>query len=153
MNYNKSAIGLISELRQSESFGENYNHLLNFQGSNPVLNYFVKDIADYFNKILVECNELTSFQNLILNNIFIVFNEIQKTIDPERLSSFEYKFNSDDELVLFRNTNKGLINIIISADECFAFSFIPKNPVDQKSLLFYEEDFKDYEGLAYNFFS
>ncbi len=153
MSVNTSALGLISQLKQSELFGEAYGHLLDFEGSNPVLDYFVKDVATLLNKILMECNNITSFQRDILHKIFVAFNDIRTKIDPKRLASFEYAFNDDSELLLFRNTQKGLTNIIINPDECFAFSFIPKNPDNKKSLTFYEEDYQDFEGLAYQFFS
>jgi hypothetical protein len=153
MNENTKAIGLISELNQSELLGENYRALFNFKGSAPVLDYFVKDVEALLNKILMECNKISVFQVQTLYNIFEAFNDIRTKIDPNRLSSFEYSFNSDDELVLFRNTNKGLTNIIINTDECFAFSFIPKDLLQKKSLNFYYEDFNDFEGMAYQFFS
>lgn len=153
MTDNRSALGLISELKQSELFGDKYESFLNFKGSNPVLNYFVKDVADLLNKILLECNDITGFQVEILQRVFVAFNEIRAKIDPKRLSSFEYVLNDDDELVLFRNTERGLTNLIINPDECFAFSYIPKNPENKKSLNFYDENFNDFEGLTYKFFS
>jgi hypothetical protein len=153
MKDNTSALGLLSELKQSELLGDAYGHILDFEGSSPALDYFVKDVAALLNKILMECNSITGFQVDILHKIFVAFNDIRTKIDPKRLSSFEYCFNDDDELVLFRNTDKGLTNIIINPDECFAFSFIPKNPENQKSLTFYDADYQDFEGLAYRFFS
>jgi hypothetical protein len=153
MNNNISALGLISELEQSELFGEGYGLILDFEGSSPVLGYFVKDVGELLNKILMGCNRINDFQIEKLHKIFMAFNDIRTKIDPRRLASFEYAFNNDDELVLFRNTDKGLINIIIDPDECLAFSFIPRNPDDQKSLTFYDEDYQDFEGLAYRFFS
>jgi hypothetical protein len=152
MNENTSALGLMSQLKQSQLFGDNYGDFFNFEGPNPILDYFVKDIAEYFDKILMECNTLTGFQVDILHKIFTAFNIIAKKIDPNRLS-FEFAFNGDSELVLFRNTGTKLINLILNPDECFAFSSIPKNPNNPKSLIFYDEDFDDFERLAYEFFS
>ena len=88
----------------------------------------------------------------MLNKIFDEFNNIRLTIDPNRLKSFQHNFTNDKELLLFRTTKRGLINIIINSDECIAFSFIPNNNDEQRKLYFiYEEG--DFEKLAYDFFS
>jgi hypothetical protein len=153
MKNTTNGIGFMSELEQSKVFGDQYEEILKTDGSPPALGYFVKDVEELLNNILLKCNNISNFQILVLHGFFIAFNHIRRTIDPIRLESFESTFNGDDELVLFRNTDKGIINIIINPDECFAFSFIPKNPDDQKSLTFYDEDYQDFEGLAYRFFS
>jgi len=145
-------IASTTELEQSETFGLYYEKSFNLKPSSQSFSNFMTDVAELLNQILASF-ELTEYQKEILQNFFIAFNDIRVKIDPNRLKSFKYEFNNDDELVLNRNTEKGIINIIINPNECFAFSVIPKDFHIRKSLDFYYEDFKDFEALAYKFFS
>lgn len=88
---------------------------------------------------------MTKFQTRVLSKLS---NKIKETCPGFKI---EPSLNSDSELVLFRNTDKGLTNIIINPYEWFAFSFIPKNHNIKKSLTFYEEDYEDIQGLVNKF--
>ena len=143
-----------TELEQSEFFKEEYEKSFDLKPGSQLFSDFTefRDVAELLNQISVSYH-LTEYQRGVLQKFFIGFDAIRTIIDPQRLKSFDHGFNDDDELVLFRYTNKGLVNIIINPDECFALSFIPKSPNNAKSLTFYEEDYTDFEGIAYQFFS
>lgn len=155
MEENLDYIGLKTHLEQSEIFKRYYENAFDLKPKSQILSRFTayRDIPELLNQILAVSENLTDFQKTILENFFIAFDDIRAKIDPNRLKSFKYDFNSDEELVLHRNTEKGLTNIIINPDECFAFSFIPKNHEIPKSLTFHDENYEDFEGLAYRFFS
>ena len=86
----------------------------------------------------------TSYQTDILN---CFLNSVNKN------QSFEILINGDDELVLFRNTEEVLTNLIINPNECFALSKIPKDG-GSKELNFYDEnDFINYKELVDRFFN
>lgn len=87
----------------------------------------------------------------MLHKIFAEFNNIRTTIDPKRLKSFDHHLNEDDELLLFRESENGLINIIINPEDCIAFSFISND--DQQRKFYFLDENGDFETLAYNFFS
>jgi len=94
---------------------------------------------------------LTTFQMDHIFQIFMTFSNIQDEIEPDRLTSFEYFLNEDDEFLIYRKSGLGLTNIIIHDEECIAFSFIGKNP-GERELIFLDDDI-DYEKLAYKFFA
>lgn len=151
MNTTLEHIKLKAELSQSEVFGNLYEGLLENTLSNAFSNPLIEDISELYNNILLKFEKLTDFQKEILTNIFNEFNNIRINIDPNRLKPFEYYYNADEELLLYRETKSGLINIIINADECLAFSYIPKG--DEKRVFYFLQQNGDFEKLAYNFFS
>lgn len=153
MKSDSNLIGFRTELEQSELAGDSYSNFFKAANPRPAIPYLMQDVSDIYCKILQTCNCLTGFQMEKLARIFGAFNDIRKNIDPNRLKSFDYTFTSDSELILFRNTDKALINLIIDSDEVIALSIIPKNPDQQKSLTFYDADYDDFEGLSYLFFS
>ncbi|SFD27048.1 hypothetical protein SAMN05518672_1011379 [Chitinophaga sp. CF118] len=145
-------IKLKAELSQSKEFGSAYEKVLQGGDSKSFSSPIIDDVSGLLNYILIKYDGLTGFQKNMLANIFDEFQNVHKTIDPKRLRSFEHYFNDDNELLLFRETENGLINIIINPDECAAFSFIPNNSEEQRQLYFiYPEG--DFETLTYNFFS
>ena len=94
---------------------------------------------------------MTLFQKEMLNSIYNEFNNIRINIDPNRLKPFQHYFNEDNELLLYRETDKGLINIIINPEDCVAYSFIPNT--DEKRKFYFIHQDGDFETLAYDFFS
>lgn len=142
---------LKAELVQSEVFGEQYDELLNYGDSSAFCNPVSEDVSELLNKILLTYDCLTSFQKEMLTRIFDEFNNIRINIDPNRLKSFHHYYNEDEELLLYRQTPSGLINIILNSDDCIAFSFIPVNEASRQ-LYFVHKD-GDFEKLAYDFFS
>jgi hypothetical protein len=142
---------LKTELSQSDAFGSFYDKLLENEEGSAFSNPLVEDISELLNNVFLKYDSLTEFQKEMLIKIFDEFNQIRTSIDPKRLKSFDHYLNTDDELLLYRETENGLINIIINPEDCIAFSFIPDNS-DQRQLYFIHQD-GDFERLAYNFFS
>jgi len=141
-----------TELTKSDFFGAQYDDLLNTSKSSAFNNPLIEDISELLNYILLKYEKLTPFQKDFLNKIFNAFNNIRINIDPNRLKPFNHFFNDDDELLLYRNTEKrGLINIIINPEDCAAFSFIPKDEQNRKFYFIYEGG--DFEKLTYDFLS
>ena len=142
---------LKTELTQSQVFGEQYQELLSYSESTAFNNPVIEDVAELLNHIIVKYELLTDFQKGILIRLFDEFNNIRINIDPKRLKSFYHYYNEDQELLMYRETTSGLINIIINPEECLAFSFIPNNE-QQRQFYFVHPD-EDFERLAYDFFS
>jgi hypothetical protein len=141
-----------SQLTQSTEFGELYAELLaplsDSLGASDVLGS--DDVEELYTKIVTSHDSLSEFHQESLGRLFIEFDKIRKLIDPNRLKSFEHFLNDDEELLLFRDTGKGLVNIIIHSEECIAFSYIPKG--DGERCLYFVED-GDFEKLTYDFFA
>jgi len=137
---------------QSRVFGDQYKEYLQKSDISTFNGSIFNDISDLLNNILLKYDTLTDFQKDSLIKIFIAFNNIRTKIDPRRLKAFEYFLNNDEELLLYRKSDKGLINIIIHSEECIAFSLIGKNPTN-RILKFYGEKEDDFEALSYYFFS
>lgn len=152
MNQTFEHIILKEELSQSRAFGSLYDSLLSINESPAISNALVDDVSEILNSILLKYSQLTEFQQDFLSRIFFEFNKIRVLIDPKRLKSFDHFFNTDEELLLFRESETGLINIIIHSEDCIAFSYIP-NKVDDKRLLYFLDYKSDFEALAYDFFS
>jgi len=136
---------------QSDIFGDQYREYFDENSSSAFNNPLFEDIDVLLNSILLKYPNLTTFQKDILVKLFDAFNNIRTQIDPNRLQSFEYCFNNDEELLLYRSTESGLTNIIINPDECVAYSFIGKN-TNKRILKFYDSD-SDFELLSLYFFS
>lgn len=144
------------DLMQSEALREQYDDI--FETDNTDLNstFDYKDIGELYENILFKNGEyLTDFQKDSLGKIFMEFDKIRKLIDPHRLKEFDCFFNSEDEeFLLYRNSNKGLTNVIIHDEELIAFSFIPKKIDEEKVLTYFEgNDLEDLSKVAYLLFS
>lgn len=143
---------LKEEALQTEAFVRQYQEYLP-NNEDPAFNSpLFRDIEGILNSILLKYKGLTDFQKDVLDKLFNAFNSIRVKIDPNRLKPFKHSINVDNELLLFRNTEQGLTNIIISPDECLAYSFIGKGLNTGRVLEFYEIQ-GDFELLAYHFFS
>lgn len=151
MNDSIEHIILKSELTQSNLFGDLYNELLGNIDSQTFSNLLVDDLSELLNSILLKWDNITPFQKEMLDRIFDEFNNIRLSIDPKRLKPFESFLNNDDELLLFRETEFGITNIIINPEECIAFSFISNKTKERK--FYFVEILGDFEKLAYDFFS
>ena len=151
MNSTFEHIILKTQLSQSDIFGDVYDELFENTNGNAFSNPLVEDVGDLFDNILLNYENLTMFQKEMLNIIYNEFNNIRINIDPNRLKPFQHYFNEDDELLLYRETTKGLINIIINPEDCVAYSFIPNT--DEKRKFYFVHQDGDFETLAYDFFS
>lgn len=152
MNPTFELIILKTELTQSDFFGTQYDDLLNNPEHSAFSSPLIQDVDELRNSVLLKYDNLTEFQKEMLIRIFDEFNNIRINIDPNRLKPFQHYYNSDNELLLYRESPKGLTNIIINSDECIAFSFIPKTN-EKRVLYFIPQEETDFERLAYDFFS
>lgn len=154
MENNLDYIILKTQLEQTEFFKEDYEKSFDLKPKSQIFSDFTafSDIAELLNQISTSY-DLTDYQRSILFSLFVAFDKIRTVIDPLRLKSFDYGLNEDDELVLYRNTENGLTNLILFPEECFAFSFISKDGKRRIPMSFYYEDFDDFEKIAYMFFS
>lgn len=149
-------IRLNSQFKESLQFGDNYEEVLDEGISRAVERPLFSNLEELHDSILVEYNQLTIYQKKVLQNIFQQFNNVQKKIDPKRIKDFSHYYNEEDEeLLLYRRNEKGLINIIIHDEELFAFSYIDNNDKADSYLDFYEEDNPtiDFEKIVLKFFS
>ena len=89
---------------QSDIFGDQYREYFDENSSSAFNNPLFEDIDVLLNSILLKYPNLTTFQKDILVKLFDAFNNIRTQIDPNRLQSFEYCFNNDEELLLYRST-------------------------------------------------
>jgi len=97
--------------------------------------------------------DLSQFQIKNLVMIFERFDKIRQLIDPNRLKSFDYYVNEDDnELLLFRDTSQYVVNLIIHQEDDIAFSVISKSNSNDDKLHFLENE-SEIEGILYSFFS
>jgi hypothetical protein len=151
MNTTFENVILKSELTQSDSYGEFYETLMENIESATFCSPLENDVAETLNCILMKYNTLTQYQKDMLFKIFNAFNNICVDFDPNRLKPFDHCFTPDDELLLYRQSESGLINILINSEECIAFSFIPNKEGQRKFYLIYDEG--DFEKLVYDFFS
>lgn len=139
---------------QSNVFRDEYQKYLDDSSLYSFTTFQFDDIQGMLDSILLKCKTLTSFQKDTLNKLFIQFDNIRQSIDPNRLKKFDFHFNNEDELLLYRNTENGLTNIIIDNEDLISYSFIPKKDENSNSrtLLFYDAE-GDFESLAYKFFA
>lgn len=151
MNTTFDHIILKTELTQSETFGSFYEDILDSNEGSSFSNLLIEDVWDLLENISLKYESLTPFQKDMLHKIFTEFNNIRTTIDPKRLKSFDHHLNEDEELLLFRESENGLINIIINPEDYIAFSFIPSGEKSRK--FYFIDENGDFETLAYNFFS
>jgi hypothetical protein len=142
---------LKSELIQSDFYGDLYEELMENTDGPTFCSPLTSDVAEVLNNILMKYDALTQYQKDMLFKIFDAFNNICVDFDPNRLKPFDHCFTTDDELLLYRQSESGLINILINSEECIAFSFIPNKEGQRKFYLIYNEG--DFEKLVYDFFS
>lgn len=137
---------------QPYNSGSFYSSFFKNQESDPKSVSNSNEITDLLIEVIKQYGlKITAFQKDHISQIFSAFSEIQDKIDPDRLTSFKYFLNEDDEFLIYRKSSLGLTNIIIHDEECIAFSFIGKNP-GERELIFFDEDI-DYEIMAYKFFA
>ena len=143
-------IAFKATLVQSEFAGEHYRDLFD-QEKGTFNSPLYDDVEEIFNSIINNYNFLSEFQIETLSRIMESLNEIRSIIDPSRLKNFHHGFTLDGDLLLFRENDKGLINIIIHQDEDFAFSFIGN--LEGRRLDFYEPANADFEKIVLDFMS
>lgn len=110
------------------------------------------DIISLYSSILIE-NDLSDFQKSILSKLFIAFDTIQNEIDPNKLQKFKNVISDELELCFYRNSEKGITNLIIDEDQLITFSYISKTNQEDNIIEFYEGEEYSIEKIAYSFFS
>lgn len=145
-------IELIESIKsaQSDFANEVYKKILDDDESTfttPLL----KEVEDIYNQIINAYNNLTSFQIKVLTNVIDKLNYVKTEIDPKRLKDFKHCMNEDGDLLLYRESDNGLINIIIHTEEDIAYSFIGNT--QGNDLDFYTINNCDFEKLIFKFLS
>ncbi|HUH73625.1 MAG TPA: hypothetical protein VLZ75_04395 [Chitinophagales bacterium] len=137
-------------LVQSEFAGDFYKEMFE-QENTTFANPLIEEVEEIYNQITNDYDTLTQWQISVLSEIINQLNKVRLIIDPHRLKSFKHSLNDDGDLLLFRESEKGLVNIILHPENDFAFSFIG----NQKGNLleFYTIDGCDFESIVLNFLS
>jgi|GEM_PF-4004241 len=97
---------------------------------------------------------LTSFQEFAVESLCKELDVISATIDPDKISGLDKNvMNEDGELILYRESSKGLISLTIYDDELVSYSLSGKVSSDDV-LTFYEVGTGiDFEDIAYKLLS
>lgn len=109
----------------------------------------VTEIEGVYTRIISEITKITVDQGNVLRNIFDKFIYIQKIIDPNRLKEFSVIISEDDDIILYRNTDEELINLVIHPEDDFVLSII--NKVEGNSINYFDNNSVDFEKVAYTF--
>lgn len=148
MNNSMEHIAFKQTLAQSDFAGDVYKDIFE-QENTTFANPLVEEVEEIYNQIINSYDCLTEMQVNVLCKIINELNQIKLIIDPNRLKSFKHILNDDNELLLFRENNNGLINIIIYTDGDFAYSYIGNK--EGNILKFYTILDCDFEKLVLNF--
>jgi hypothetical protein len=139
------------EVYLSDTMQSDYKTFLEGEDGNS--RFIFDDIDDLFSKIVNDYPDLSQFQIKNLVMIFERFDKIRQLIDPNRLKSFDYYVNEDDnELLLFRDTSQYVVNLIIHQEDDITFSVISKSNSNDDKLHFLENE-SEIGGIFYSFFS
>jgi len=148
MNNSMEHIAFKDTLIQSDFAGNHYEVLFN-QEINTFTNPLVEDIEEIYNQIIKTYNDLTDFQIDVLTLIMDQLNELRISSDPKRLKDFYHGLTPDCDLLLYRENENGLINIIIHPEDNFAFSFIGNK--EGRRLEFHKPEDADFEKIVLEF--
>ncbi|GGE18209.1 hypothetical protein GCM10011516_14790 [Sphingobacterium cellulitidis] len=86
----------------------------------------IRDVENLHNKIVSELLNITDDQGTVLRHVFEKFKDVQELIDPNRLRDFSYTMTEDYDLVLSRNNELEVINLIIHPEADFPLPIIHK---------------------------
>jgi len=150
MNNSMEHIAFKQTLVQSEFAGEVYNEIFE-QDNTTFANPLVEEVEEIYNQIINDYDTLTEFQIIVLSKIIDQLNNVRLVIDPNRLKDFKHCINDDADLLLYRESAKGLINIIIHSEDDFAYSFIGNTSGNK--LEYYTIEDCDFEEIVLNFLS
>lgn len=109
----------------------------------------INDIKNVYNKIVSEF-DITNDQESVLKKIFDSMEYTQRMIDPDRIRDFVYCMTEDDDLVLSRENDTELLNLIIHPEDDFSLSIIGKSLPN--NMFRYINETADYESVVYTFF-
>lgn len=97
-------------------------------------------------------NDLTEEQKKVVNIIYGTFNKVLDKSNFTMYEPFKYSIASDEDLLLFKRSEKRLTNIIINPDGFdTAFSYIPVSNKETCVLYFIYEGEGTFEKLVYDF--
>lgn len=150
MSNSMEYIVLKETLIQSEFAGNQYKELFN-QENISFTNPLVEEVEEIYNQIVKQYDELTEYQLTVLARIIDKLNDVRIIVDPNRLKDFKNSITDDGDLLLFRENETGLINIIIHPEDDFAYSFIGN--IEGRNLDFYDLETADFESIVLNFLS
>ncbi len=135
-------------LMQSDFAGGQYEEMLN-QKSTPFNNPLIAEVEEIYNQIINKCDDITEHQIWVLTKIIDELNNIRSTINPNRFKDLKYSSTDDNDLLLYRESDNGLVTIIIHPEFDFAFSYIGN--ITGRQLDFFEPETVDFESIVLNF--
>ena len=105
----------------------------------------------FVNKLRLKYN-LTQFQMSVLTSIQHQWEQLAQKLDPTRVDGIDDikdAMTEDDELILYRDSSKGLIKLTIHEEELVTYTRLGKRKEDD--LLEFNEASKDidFESIAY----
>jgi len=135
-------------LLQSEFAGDQYKKIF-YQTSSSFNNPLIEEVEEIYNQVISQYDEITEHQILVLTKIIDKLNDVRTIINPNRFKNLKHSITEDDDLLLYRESDNGLVNIIIHPDEDFAFSYIGN--IAGRELEFFESQTADFETIVLNF--
>lgn len=134
-------------LRQSELFGDDYKNLEN--NSTFTFNELsISNLEDWQNSILQKYPVLNELQIENLQNLLISLSKILETINPEKLKINEDLLIEENELLLWRESYKGISKLFFNEYGNIIYVF---NGNDGKKIRGVFSNDVDFEKLIYKF--
>jgi hypothetical protein len=109
----------------------------------------MNNVEAIYAQIIFAYHTLTPFQMSVLESITHQLNRLSTSFYNNQLTDFSHGISADSDLLLYRENENGLMNIIIHPEENFACSFIGNTKGRQ--LKFYEPRTADFEKIALEF--
>lgn len=134
-------------LRQSELFGNDYRGI-----ENHTINTFnditISNLEDWQNSIIQKNQFLNGLQINNIQNFFISLAKVLETINPDKLKINNDSIIEENELLLWRETKKGISKLIFNEYGQIIYAF---NANDGKKTRGIFENNIDFEKLLYRF--
>ncbi len=138
------------ELRQSELLSDIYLKIAD-QIKGSLTQTYIYDADEIFGRAYTELAP-SAAQLDILGSFQVVFNYIEKQIDPLR-QKFTITKTVDDEICINRKASSGgKVKIIINEDGIITLSFIPDKELGRSNFLEFYDELVDFEMLSFKFF-
>ncbi len=134
-------------LRQSELFGNDYREIEN-QTINTFSDIAISNLEDWQNSILQKNQFLNELQINNVQKFFISLAKVLETINPDKLKINDDSIAEENELLLWRETTKGISKLIFNEYGQIIYVF---NGNDGKKVRGVFDNNIDFEKLLYRF--
>ena len=136
-------------LRQSELFGDDYKNFEN-NSIHTFNELSISNLEDWQNSILQKYSSLNELQITNFQNLLVSLSEILETINPEKLKINEELIIDESELLLWRESYKGISKLFFNEYGEITYVF---NGNDGKKVRGIFDTIVDFEKLIYRFLS